>query len=223
MPRYAAVIFDMDGTILDTLEDLYRSLNVALASQKLPPRTLTQVRQAVGNGLRNLMRLSCPPATSDAVVERVFDAFCAHYARHCNDHTHPYPGIVELLQHLQEAGTRTAVVSNKGDFAVQELARRHFSGLFDAVIGQRDEIPRKPDRSMCDLALSRVGVNAAHACYVGDSEVDIICAANAELPLFLVTWGFRDREQLRASDDSAYVDAYVDTVSELEKALLAKK
>ncbi len=217
MPRYQAVVFDMDGTILDTLEDLHLSLNVALASQGLPPRTREETRQTVGNGLRNLMRWSCPPGTPDAVVDAVFDAFHDHYALHCNDHTRPYPGIVEMVGRLREAGMACAVVSNKGDFAVQELARIHFPGVFDAVLGQRDDIPRKPDRAMCDLALARMGVGPARACYVGDSEVDVTCAANAELPILLVTWGFRDRDQLLATGATDLVD----TVASLEARLLA--
>lgn len=217
MGRYEAVVFDMDGTILDTLEDLCLSLNYALAASGLPARTRAEVRSFVGNGLMNLMARACPEGTSQAQIQQVFDDFKPHYAEHCNDHTHPYPGILAMLAHLREAGIALAVVSNKGDFAVQELAERHFPGLFDAVLGQRDEIPRKPDRAMVDVVLSAMGADHDRACYVGDSEVDITLATNAELPLALVTWGFRDRDVLVAAGGTDLID----TVAGLEARLLA--
>ncbi len=216
MPAYSAVVFDMDGTILNTLEDLEISLNQALEAEGFPPRTLEEVRQTVGNGYRNLMRDSCPPGTSDEVVERVFAAFSAHYAVHYADHTAPYEGIPELLRELKAAGLKLAVVSNKGDREAGRLAELNFPGVFDAVIGQRDDVPRKPDPAMVAIVLREMGASAREAVYVGDSEVDIKTSGAAGLPLILVTWGYRSKAQL----EDAGGRVFASTVGELETLLL---
>lgn len=217
MPFFPAVVFDMDGTILNTLEDLKISLNQALEAEGFPPRTLEEVRQTVGNGYRDLMRNSCPPGTPDEVVERVFQAFSEHYAQHYADHTAPYEGIPELLETLKAAGLKLAVVSNKGDREACHLAERNFPGIFDAVIGQRDDVPRKPDPQMVEIVLREMGVGAREAVYVGDSEVDIKTATAAGLPVLLVTWGFRSQGQLEAAGGREFFH----TVGELERELLA--
>ena len=219
MPAYPAVVFDMDGTILNTLEDLTISLNQALEAQGFPPRTLEEVRQTVGNGYRNLMRDSCPPGTSDEVVEQVFQAFSEHYAVHYADHTAPYDGIPELLETLKAAGLKLAVVSNKGDREACHLAERNFPGIFDAVIGQRDDVPRKPNPQMVEIVLREMGVSAREAVYVGDSEVDIKTATAAGLPFVLVLWGFRSREQLEAAGGTEFCE----TTGELEERLLGSR
>ncbi len=216
MPAYPAVVFDMDGTILNTLEDLKISLNQALEAEGFPPHTLEEVRQTVGNGYRNLMRDSCPPGTSDEVVEQVFQAFSEHYAVHYADHTRPYDGIPELLATLKGAGLKLAVVSNKGDREARHLADLNFPGIFDAVIGQRDDVPRKPNPQMVEIVLSEMGVGADEAVYVGDSEVDIKTATAAGLPFILVLWGFRSRAQLEAAGGREFCE----TVGELEAHLL---
>lgn len=212
---YNAAVFDLDGTILDTLDDLQLALNHTLDAHGFPLYTLAQVRAMVGNGLRKLMLDACPAGTPQPEVDSVFDDFCAYYAIHCNDHTHPYPGIPQMIEHLRAAGVKCAAVSNKGDFAVRELMELHFPGAFDFVLGQRDDIPRKPDAAMVYLALDSMGASRDTACYVGDSEVDILTAINSQIPCISVTWGFRDPGFL-AEKGAALL---VDTVPQLEEAI----
>ena len=141
MPAYQTVVFDLDGTLLDTLEDLHLSTNAALAAHGMPRHSIDDVRRFVGNGIRLLIHRAVPAGTDAATEEAVYEAFCAHYAAHCEDHTGPYPGIPELLARLRASGVRLAVVSNKGDFAVQELVARQFPGAFDAVLGENEARP----------------------------------------------------------------------------------
>ena len=218
MPAYATAVFDLDGTLLDTLEDLMLSVNAALASQGLPPRTLDEVRRFVGNGIRLLVSRAVPAGTPADQEAAVFDAFRAHYAAHCEDHTGPYPGIPELLGHLRDAGVALAVVSNKGDFAVQELVGRQFPGAFDAVLGECEDrgIRKKPAPDMVEAALARMGASREGLVYIGDSEVDVQTAANAGCPCLSVAWGFRSRAQLV----EAGATTIVNTPAELERVLL---
>ncbi len=194
--KYRAVVFDMDGTILDTLEDMRRSVNAALAAEGFPPRTLDEVRRFVGNGNRRLVERAVPAGTGPDAVERVFHGFHAHYRVHCADHIRIYPGILELLRRLRAAGVRTAVVSNKADYAVQALADECFPGLFDAAAGEKDGVRRKPAPDGVLAVLAALGVPPSEAVYVGDSEVDIETARNAGLPCISVTWGFRPEAYL---------------------------
>ena len=218
MPAYETVVFDLDGTLLNTLEDLHLSTNATLAAHDMPPRTLDEVRCFVGNGIRLLIHRAVPAGTPAATEDAVYQDFRAHYAAHCEDHTGPYPGIPELLAHLRAAGVRLAVVSNKGDFAVQELIARQFPGVFDAVLGECEErgIRKKPAPDMVNAALERMGATRAGLVYVGDSEVDVQTAANVGCPCLSCTWGFRGREELLAAGATTLVD----TPAELERVLL---
>ncbi|MBM6775241.1 HAD family hydrolase [Olsenella profusa] len=220
MPAFETVVFDLDGTLLDTLEDLHLSTNAALAANGLPPRTLDEVRRFVGNGIRLLIERAVPDDTPADVVDATFASFKAHYGAHCEDHTGPYPGVPELLAHLKAAGVRIAVVSNKADFAVQELVARQFPGTFDAVIGECEErgIRKKPAPDMVEEALRHMGAERNGMVYVGDSEVDVATAANVGCPCVGCAWGFRGRAALLA--DGAPVVA--DTPSELGRILLAE-
>lgn len=193
------VIFDMDGTILDTLEDLKESLNAALAANGFPGRTTEETRRFVGNGIAKLMERAVPAGTSPEATARVLEDFKVHYAAHCADHTHPYAGVLELLARLRADGILTAVVSNKADFAVQILARDYFPGLFDCVLGEKEGIAKKPAPDMVNAVLNTLGVAPAGARYVGDSEVDVETARNSGLAGVFVTWGFRSVETLRAA------------------------
>ena len=218
MPTYATVVFDLDGTLLDTLDDLHLSTNAALAAHGMAPRTLEEVRRFVGNGIRLLIHRAVPAGTPADEEDSVYDTFCAHYAAHCEDHTGPYPGIDELLAHLRAAGLKLAVVSNKGDFAVQELVGRQFPGAFDAVLGECEErgIRKKPAPDMVEAALAQMGAARDDMVYVGDSEVDVQTAASVGCPCLSVAWGFRTREQLV----EAGATRIVATPAELERALL---
>lgn len=203
---YQAAIFDMDGTLLNTLDDLTASTNAALAAHGMPARTTDEVRRFVGNGIMNLVRRAVPEGTNDETRQEVFDTFCAHYAEHSADRTAPYPGILELLGRLRERGVKCAVVSNKGDFAVQDLVRLYFPGAFDFAVGEREGIRRKPAPDTVNAALEALGVTRDQAVYVGDSEVDVATAAASGLDCISVTWGFRSVQTLRDAGATTLVD-----------------
>lgn len=196
--RYELAIFDLDGTILDTLVDLSNSLNYALASCGFPVRTLEEARRFVGNGIRNLIERGVPQGTSEAEVDRVFDVFRMHYREHGMDATRPYEGIPALLSRLRADGVRLAVVSNKADDAVRALCDAYFPETFDLAVGEREGIARKPAPDSVNEVLRQLCVRREDAVYVGDSEVDIQTAQNASMDAWIVTWGFRDAEYLMA-------------------------
>ncbi len=213
--KYALVVFDMDGTILNTLDDLTTSLNHALETCGFAPRTLGEVRLFAGNGVRKLVERGMPQGASAGQTDEVFETFLVHYEAHCADKTRPYDGVAELIRRLREAGCRTAVVSNKVDGAVQELCNAHFAGLFDAAVGERPGMRKKPAPDSVDAVLSQLGVERADAVYVGDSEVDIETAANAGLASVIVDWGFRDRAFLIANGAKNIVSTAQEALSEL--------
>lgn len=186
-------IFDLDGTLLNTLGDLAASANAALAAHHLPTHPQDRIRQFVGNGIRKLIERACPPNASPELLNQVHADFCHHYAQHCADTTAPYPGIPQLLDQLRRRGILTAVVSNKADFAVQQLCAQFFPNQFDAVAGEREGIRRKPAPDTVNAILTQLQVNATAAVYIGDSDVDVETARNAGTHCIAVTWGFRDR------------------------------
>ena len=222
MATYSTAIFDLDGTLLETLEDLHLTLNHSLGTFDLGARSFAETRSFVGNGIKTLVHKAVPKGCDEALEQQVFDEFNRHYALHCNDHAHPYEGIPELIAQLREAGCPIAVVSNKSDYAVQDLVNVYFPGAFDAVLGVREGIAKKPARDMVDAALTQMGERAqadaacGRAVYIGDSEVDLATAAAAEMPCISVTWGFRDTEQLVSSGATHLVDS----PAELAGALL---
>lgn len=210
------VIFDLDGTLLDTLDDLADAVNWALKQEQLPRRTREEVRAFVGNGIRNLIERAVPAGTEAAQTDRVFAGFKARYAGHCADKTRPYPGILELLARLRAEGIRTAVVSNKADFAVQTLCRDYFPGLVDCAVGERAGIPKKPAPDSVQEVLRALKISREQAVYVGDSEVDVVTARNAGMDGILVLWGFRDRQTL----ERAGAKTFAATAEELCAALI---
>lgn len=214
--KYKMAIFDLDGTILDTLEDLADSVNYALEKNELPLRTIEEVRCFVGNGIRNLIDKAVTADTEPEVTECVFNDFKEHYTKHCADKTRPYDGILPLLEKLRSQGIKTAVVSNKGDFAVQSLCRDYFPGLFDFAVGERDGIRRKPAPDSVMECLKKFALKTEDAVYIGDSEVDVKTAGNAGMDLIIVTWGFRDEEQLKTEG----AEVFAHTMQELEQQLM---
>lgn len=215
--RYEAVIFDMDGTVLDTVEDLKVSINYAMS--RCGHRcdfTDADTRCFFGSGAYTAVQRALAMeagADRDALyadgnslnedpeeTEKILSVFRPYYEAHCRDTTSPYSGITELLQELQEEGIRAAVVSNKPDPAVQLLAEKHFKGLFDAVCGEKAGVPRKPSPDMVWQVLGELGVSPEAALYVGDSEIDALTAGNAGMDCCLVTWGFRPAAFLRSLD-----------------------
>lgn len=196
MGRCEAVVFDLDGTLLDTLEDLTDSVNVALEQYHYAQKTIGQIRSYVGNGIRNLIMKSLPRGEENPDFERVFQTFRSHYKNNCQNKTKPYPGIEELLHSLKNEGIRLAIVSNKADFAVKELNQFYFKDLDMAAIGEREGVARKPAPDTVYQALKEIGASPDTAVYVGDSEVDILTARNANMPCISVLWGFRSKEVL---------------------------
>lgn len=196
--QYQAYIFDLDGTLLDTLTDLAAAANYSLREHNLPERSVDEVRMFVGNGIRNLISRAVPAGTDTATQEAVFATFNVYYKEHCADCTQPYPGILQLLAKLRQQGCKTAIVSNKANYAVQELARQYFDGLLDAACGERAGIARKPAPDMLHAILEQLQVPAAAAIYIGDSDTDLLTAANAGLPCIGACWGFRGRDFLLA-------------------------
>ena len=218
MSAYQTVVFDLDGTLLDTLEDLTRSTNAALAAHGMPAHSIDDVRRFVGNGIALLIHRAVPAGTPADVEAAVLEDFRRHYGAHCEDHTGPYPGIPVLLARLRAAGLKLAVVSNKADFAVQELVQRQFPHTFDAVLGENEAagISKKPAPAMVEAALALMGRTHDGLVYVGDSEVDVQTAANAGCPCLSCTWGFRSRDELTAAGATTFVD----TPEELGRVLL---
>ncbi len=193
------VVFDLDGTLLDTLNDLANSVNYALAKHRLPTRTIPEVRRFLGNGIRYLMKKSVGDnMQDDCEFEPVFQSFRSHYVEHCLDTTQPYPGIMPLLKALKQRGIKMAIVSNKLHPAVQELAHRFFEGYISSAVGESLTVRRKPNPDAVLAALNELGSTPNNAIYVGDSEVDLETSKNAGLRCALVTWGFRDESFLRS-------------------------
>ncbi len=203
---YKLAIFDLDGTILNTLEDLADATNYALEKHGYSGRTIDEVRRFVGNGIRKLIERAVPPGLPAAEIDKVHETFSDYYQGHCADKTRPYEGILPLLQRLRAAGCLTAVVSNKADAAVQPLCRHYYEGLFDFAVGERAGIRRKPAPDAVFEVLRRLKMDEADAVYIGDSEVDIRTAENAGLDSIIVTWGFRDREFLESQGARRFVD-----------------
>ncbi len=194
--RYKTIIFDLDGTLLNTLDDLAAATNYALAQHQLPQRTKEEVRWFVGNGIRKLIERAVPAKTPLIVQEAVYATFNTYYKAHCNDATKAYYGVMELLNMLRSAGCKTAIVSNKADYGVQELAKQYFSGALDAACGERAGIAKKPAPDMLLAVMQKLGADKATTIYVGDSDTDIETARNAGVHCIGACWGFRGREFL---------------------------
>lgn len=214
--RYKLVIFDMDGTILNTLEDLKNCLNHALAENNYPGRSLDEVRRFLGNGIHKLIERGVPENTTSERIEKVFSDFNIYYKDHCMDLTKPYDGIIELIGELRSRGYLTAVVSNKLDFAVQELVEKFFNGLFDVSVGERQGIAKKPAPDSVYSVLEELHIDKKDSVYVGDSEVDVATAMNAGIDSIIVEWGFRDRDFLGSEGARVFAKKPADILDILE-------
>ncbi len=205
--KYDTVVFDMDGTLLDTLEDLRDAVNYALRAHGMPERTTEEIRRFVGNGVRKLLVRSVPEGDKNPEFEAVFQVFREYYAVHSNDKTHAYKGVTELLKKLRDAGYAVAIVSNKPDAAVKNLNQIYFDGIVETAIGEREGMDKKPAPDMVWKAIEELGKTKETAVYVGDSEVDIETARNAGLPCISVLWGFRERDFLAARGAQVFAEA----------------
>lgn len=196
--RYDTVIFDLDGTLMDTLEDLANAVNEILRRNNYPVRTIQHVRRIVGNGLKQTLTLCLPEGTAQEEIDRLLPEFAAYYQAHCQIKTKPYDGIEDTLRELCARGYKLAIVSNKRDEAVKTLNRECFEAYVKVAIGENESagIRKKPAPDTVYQALKELGSREEQAVYVGDSEVDKKTADNAGLPCISVDWGFRDREEL---------------------------
>lgn len=207
--NYQTFIFDLDGTLLDTLGDLAASVNYALRTHGMPEHSIDDVRRFVGNGVRKLMQRAIPDGESNPDFEATFATFRQHYLAHSLDTTRPYDGIPGTLEALKARGCRLAVVSNKMMAATQELCRHFFPDTIEVAIGEHEAegIRRKPAPDTVFAALRQLGVGKEGVVYVGDSDVDIQTAANAGLPCISVLWGFRDRDFLIQHGAKTFISA----------------
>ncbi len=211
--QYKLIIFDLDGTLLNTLGDLRNSLNTALATEGFPSQTLEETRAHIGNGIMRLISDSIHQEVPEEVLERIHKAFRAHYDTHCTCETRPYEGIPELLAELQKRGCRLAMVSNKVDHAVKALCEFYFPGVFDLCVGELPGVPRKPAPDSLLNVMKALGASPEETLYVGDSEVDALTAQNAGVPVALVTWGFRTREFLQEYHPRYLVDKPIEMLN----------
>lgn len=207
MHQYETYIFDLDGTLLSTLNDLAASTNYALRTHHMPERTLDEVRQFVGNGVKKLMERAIPGGTNNPDFDNTYATFRQHYMQHNLDTTKPYPGIMEMLQQLHNEGKNVAVVSNKFYAATRNLCRHFFAHLVPVAIGEREDIRKKPAPDTVLEALRQMGVSSKGAVYIGDSDVDVMTAQNSGIPCISVLWGFRDKEFLLQHGATTFISS----------------
>lgn len=210
--KYDTYIFDLDGTLLNTLDDLAAAVNYALRMHGMPEHTIEDVRRFVGNGVRLLMVRAIPQGDKNPLFEDAFKTFREYYMDHSLDHTRPYEGVPELLKELRDKGKRTAVVSNKFYAATRELCRHFFPDTIEVAIGEHEAegIRKKPAPDTVNEAFKQLGVGKENAVYVGDSDVDLATARNSGLPCISVLWGFRDKEFLKENGATTFVTAPMD-------------
>lgn len=214
--KYDAVIFDLDGTLTDTLTDLRSSVNYALSRFGFSERTAEEIRSFVGNGVKRLIYLSVPENTPDEISEECLAVFKEYYAANSLVETRPYDGIIDILKMLKKNNIKTAVVTNKMHSAAADIVEFFFGNLIDATVGQIDGIAQKPQPDGIYKALEILGVSKEKSVYIGDSEVDCITAKNADIPCIGVTWGFRSKEVLLENG----ADFIAETAAELNNLLV---
>ena len=214
------VVFDLDGTLLDTLDDLMDGVNYAMARQNFKIRTKEEVRTFVGNGIKVMIERAVPKDITEKQFNACYNDFCDYYKDHMEDKTHPYDGILDVLKALKNEGIKTAIVTNKADFAAQTLCRRIFGESIDLIVGSVENRPNKPAPDGVLYALDTLKSSKENAIFVGDSDVDIKTAHNAELPSIGVLWGFRDRDVIEEAGAKYIVN---DTKELLELIISLKK
>lgn len=206
-----AVLFDLDGTLLNTLSDLTDSVNYMLSHYGFSAYSEKEIRSFVGHGVKNLISRALPEGVTEEFFEEALALYKAHYAENSANKTAPYEGIPEMLNLLHKSGIKLAIVSNKHDEATQELSRKYFGDVIDFTVGNCDFLEKKPAPDMAEYAMEKLGVSKEESVFVGDAETDILTAKNAKIPCISVTWGFRDRDEL--ADSGAEI--FIDTADEL--------
>lgn len=207
MKQYDTYIFDLDGTLLYTLDDLTASTNHAMRTLGMPEHTVDEVRLMVGNGVRKLIERATPNGTDNPLYERAYSTFIEHYLKHSLDTTRPYNGIIETLAELKRRKKNIAIVSNKYCKATEELCRYFFNDYISVAIGESETVRRKPAPDTVEKALQSLGASKDFAVYVGDSEVDIATAHNSGLPCINVLWGFRDKKFLMENGGTVFINS----------------
>lgn len=215
MRDFKTYIFDLDGTLLSTLNDLASSTNYALRWAGMPERTIEEVRMFVGNGVKLLMERAIPEGVNNPKFEETYAKFREHYMEHNLDTTRPYDGVPELLHELKRRGKHLAIVSNKFYAATQDLAKHFFPDTIEVAIGERENIRKKPAPDTVLEALRQLNVSKEDAVYIGDSDVDIMTAKNCGLPCISVLWGFRDKDFLIEHGGSMFVEKPIEILSRL--------
>lgn len=201
------IIFDLDGTLLNTIDDLGHACNHALMQSGFPAHAIEEYPALVGNGVKNLIRRALPEnERTEENVERVYTAFVPYYDAHNADYTRPYEGIVELLQNLKQAGHTLAVASNKYQAATEKIVNQLFPSIFDVILGEREGIARKPDPQIVYDIFRMTNHTSGAVLYVGDSLVDMETAQNAQLPFIACSWGFVSREALMNANATQVID-----------------
>ncbi len=213
------IIFDLDGTLLDTIDDLQNSVNRTLIAHHFPPRTLEEIKSFVGNGLFKLMERSLPNKTSKPLLSELFSEFKQDYHVNCMNDTHIYPGILELLKELKKDKYKLAIVSNKNNQLIQDLSKHYFNNLIDLSLGEIDSLKKKPSPDMIYYVLEKLNTKLENVIYIGDSEVDIETAQNAHITCLSVTWGFRSKEHLIEAGAKFLINHPKEIISYLKKHL----
>ena len=210
------IVFDMDGTVLNTLDDLTVSMNYVLDKFGYPGHTVEEYRLFFGNGVKEALRLALPEDVPSEIIDDMLPIYKEHYDAHCLDKTRPYDGVVEVMNELKQKGYKLAIVSNKIDSAVKELNQRFFADAVGIAIGEKPGVNRKPAPDMVEAALKELGSTKEEAVYVGDSEVDFMTAKNSKLPCISVLWGFRDKEYLIEQGAYCFAENPEDIISILQ-------
>lgn len=216
--KYEIAIFDLDGTILNTLDDLADSLNVILTQFKMPCHTYDEVRFMVGNGIPKLIERAIPNGKENPLYQEVLDSYISYYEKNCSVKTAPYPGMLEALKKMKNAGMKIAVNTNKVSQAAVELCNHYFPNIFDFVCGSGPEIPVKPAPNGVYKILEKMNVKK-NAVYIGDSDVDIQTGKNAEIDVISVAWGFRGEKFLNENGASCIVKNVEQLLQKLEIVL----
>lgn len=214
MKQYDTYIFDLDGTLLATLDDLTASVNYAMRAFSMPEHTVDDVRCFVGNGIRKLIERAVPNGMANPKYDDVYEVFMKHYLKHNLDTTRPYDGIIEMLAELKRRGKLMAIVSNKYCTATEALCRHFFNDYISVAIGESETVRKKPAPDSVFKALRSLGADPASAVYVGDSEVDVATARNSGLPCISVLWGFRDKTFLLENGATTFVEKPIEIIRE---------